>query len=158
MEAFGPPESVPSPEVPATVAAERLGVDAYLALYKEVGEAVRWDQRLQLDPDALAKLLAAPACRIHVLRGADSAAIGMCEFDRSGHPQVELKNFGIVPALYGRGLGGFLLASALQAEWADRPDRIWLHTDDWDHAAAVRTYERAGFRTYDLRQEAAGPL
>ena len=36
--------------------------------------------------------------------------------------------------------------------------RIWLHTDEWDHPAAVRVYERAGFRIYLTRTEDSAPL
>jgi len=38
------------------------------------------------------------------------------------------------------------------------PDRIWLHTDEWDHPAARSVYERAGFRVFDERHEVADPL
>jgi GNAT superfamily N-acetyltransferase len=82
----------------------------------------------------------------------------VCEFDRSVFPQIELKNFGLVPDAQGRGLGPWLLATALQGEWRSNPDRIWLHTDTWDHPAAQRVYERAGFRVFDVRDEPAEPL
>jgi hypothetical protein len=46
------------------------------------------------------------------------------------------------------------LAEALSETWKSNPSRIWLHTDTWDHPAAVKVYERAGFRIYDVRDEA----
>jgi ribosomal protein S18 acetylase RimI-like enzyme len=58
----------------------------------------------------------------------------------------------------GRRLGQWLLATALHQEWQRRPRRIWLHTDSWDHPAAVRVYERAGFEIYLSRDEPSGPL
>jgi GNAT superfamily N-acetyltransferase len=108
--------------------------------------------------DELDALLAGGALRIYVLRDLHGSGLGFCEFDRSLFPQIELKNFGLVPEAQGRGLGPWLLATALQGEWRSNPDRIWLHTDTWDHPAAVRVYERAGFRVFDVRDEPAAPL
>jgi len=140
------------------VTRERLILDTYLALYRRIGAPLGWDQRLLMPAAALTGLLAGESLRLYVLRDAPGEAIGLCEFDRGGFPQIELKNFGLVPEVQGRGLGPWLLAIALQAEWRSNPDRIWLHTDTWDHPAAVGVYERAGFRVFDVRYEPAAPL
>ena len=66
---------------------------------------------------------------------------------------MELKNFGLVQAAQGRGLGPRLLHVALEAEWRRGPSRIWLHTDTWDHPAAIPTYRRAGFVVLEVREE-----
>ncbi len=140
------------------VALERLAREDYLALYRRVGEPLKWDQRLSMPDAELDSLLGGGSLRIYVLRDVRREALGFCEFDRAHFPQIELKNFGLVPEAQGRGLGPWLLASALQGEWRSNPDRIWLHTDTWDHPAALRVYERAGFRVFDVRDEPAGPL
>ncbi len=102
-------------------------------------------------------LLASEQLHIYVLRGIDGHALGFCEFDRSAFPEIELKNFGLVPEAQGRGLGPWLLATALQGEWRSNPQRIWLHTDASDHPAALHVYERAGFRIFEVREEPARP-
>jgi GNAT superfamily N-acetyltransferase len=140
------------------VTVERLSRPDYLALYRRVGEALRWDQRSNMPPAELDALLAGGALHLYLLRDLHGEALGFCEFDRTGFPQIELKNFGLVPEAQGRGLGPWLLATALQGEWRTNPDRIWLHTDTWDHPAAVQIYQRAGFRIFDVRDEPAGPL
>ncbi len=140
------------------MALERLARPGYLALYRRVGEPLKWDQRLAMPEQELDSLLAGGSLRIYVLRDAQGSALGLCEFDRAAFPQIELKNFGLVPQAQGRGLGPWLLATALHGEWRSNPDRIWLHTDTWDHPAAVHVYERAGFRVFDVREEPAGPL
>lgn len=73
-------------------------------------------------------------------------------------PDIELKNFGLVAAAQSRGLGSWLLRTALHAEWKRQPGRIWLHTDDWDHPAAAHLYESAGFRVYRVREESPADL
>jgi GNAT superfamily N-acetyltransferase len=140
------------------VALERMAREPYLALYVLVGESLGWDQRLSMSEAQLEALLGGDSLRIYVLRDISGDALGFCEFDRSGFPQIELKNFGLVPEAQGRGLGQWLLATALQGEWRSNPDRIWLHTDTWDHPAAQRVYERAGFRVFDVRDGPAEPL
>jgi len=140
------------------VTLERMACPDYLELYRRVGGPLRWDQRLSMPADELAALLGGEALHIHVLRDVHGEALGFCEFDRRHFPQIELKNFGLVPEAQGRGLGPWLLATALQREWRSNPDRIWLHTDTWDHPAAIPIYERAGFRVFEIRDEVAGPL
>jgi GNAT superfamily N-acetyltransferase len=139
------------------VATERLSVAEYLNLYTRVGEPVRWDQRLNMPRDELASLLASERSRVYVLRDALTEPIGLCEFERN-LPEIELKNFGLVPSAKGKGLGSFLLRTALHEEWQLHPRRIWLHTDNWDHPAAVRLYESVGFQTYLTRDEPPGDL
>jgi len=144
-------------EATEQVTDEKLSPEDYLALYQRVGAPVRWDQRLQMPAEALTALLQS-SLQVYVLRDAAKQALGFCEFDRSQFPETELKNFGLVPEAQGRGLGTLLLGIALQREWRSDPQRIWLHTDTWDHPAAIHVYERAGFRVYAVREEPAGSL
>jgi ribosomal protein S18 acetylase RimI-like enzyme len=143
---------------PERIARERLNRATYLDIYQRVGEPLRWDQRFQIPDEELVELLADGSLNIYVMRNEENQALGFCEFDRRQFPEVELKNFGLVPESQGRGLGPWLLSAALREEWNLGPTRIWLHTDTWDHPAAIRLYERAGFRVYAIRDEAAGPL
>jgi GNAT superfamily N-acetyltransferase len=143
---------------PERIAREQLNREAYLHLYRRVGAPLRWDQRLLMPEGELSDLLAGRSLDIYVLRDVQGEALGFCEFDRREFPNVELKYFGLVAAAQGRGLGPWLLAEALCETWKSNPSRIWLHTDTWDHPAAVRVYERAGFRIYDVRDEAVGLL
>jgi GNAT superfamily N-acetyltransferase len=140
------------------VTVERMTRDDYLGLYRRVGAALRWDRRIRMPAADLDALLADGSLHIYVLRDLKGEALGFCEFDRAGFPQLELSHFGLVPEAQGRGLGPWLLATALQGEWRTNPDRIWLHTDTWDHPAAVQIYLRAGFRVFDVRDEPADRL
>jgi ribosomal protein S18 acetylase RimI-like enzyme len=150
--------SVPHPHTGAeSISLEQMSLAAYLALYKSVGGPLRWDQRL-LMPEAALELLADNHLRIYVLRNADHAELGFCEFDHGTFPEVELKNFGLVPEAQGRGLGRYLLATSLKEEWKFNPTQIWLHTDTWDHPAAIHVYESLGFRVYSVVDEPAGSL
>jgi GNAT superfamily N-acetyltransferase len=152
------PAPVPTHVGDERIVAETMTLDAYLALYQRVGAPLRWDQRLQMPRAELNALLQSTRLRIYVLRDALHQPLGWCEFDRTALPEIELKNFGLVPEAQGRRLGPWLLATALHHEWQLHPSRIWLHTDSWDHPAAVPVYERAGFRVYLTRDEPSAPL
>lgn len=152
LELMGCPVGAPTYEGKERITLEKLCIDEYLWLYRKVGTPLRWDQRLRMPREALEELLGSERTHIYVLR-AGSDAIGLCEFDRTALPEIELKNFGIVPECQGRGLGSWLLANALNAEWTSKPKRIWLHTDTWDHPAALPLYKRAGFHVTLVRDE-----
>ncbi len=158
LELRGPPRPPPGPPGQERIALEALGLEPYLDLYRRVGGPLGWDQRLRMDRGELANLLAGGRLAIQVARAPDGSPLGFCELDRAGFPEVELKNFGLVPGAQGRGQGPRLLDAALQAEWRRGPTRLWLHTDTWDHPAAVRVYERAGFSVYQVREEPAADL
>lgn len=139
------------------VSLEKLSAGDYLDLYRRVGAPLRWNQRLKMHRAELIDLLASDCSQIYLLRDGDGRALGFCEFERRP-PDIELKNFGVVAAAQGKGLGSWLLRTALHAEWKAQPQRIWLHTDNWDHPAALRVYQDAGFRIYRVRDEPPGDL
>ncbi|MGX5800043.1 GNAT family N-acetyltransferase [Bradyrhizobium sp. Arg314] len=154
MEMPAPPRGAPraSPLPGAMMARERLGPCSYLDLYRAVGGPVQWDQRLRMAEVELETVLAATSTHIHVLR-VDGEAAGFCEFNNVGEAAIELVHFGLVPAFQGKRLGPFLLDRALRAAWSHRPERLWLHTDTYDHPAAQSVYGRAGFGVCAQRTE-----
>ncbi|HLW24933.1 MAG TPA: GNAT family N-acetyltransferase [Steroidobacteraceae bacterium] len=153
LELLEPPRAPGARAGPERIERERLSVEAYLALYVAVGAPLRWDRRLALDRASLAALLEGERLELYVLRAGGGEALGWCELDREADPPIELTHFGLIPSAQGRGLGPWLLAVSLQAVWRSGARRIWLHTDTWDHPAALGCYQRAGFRIYDRRYE-----
>jgi GNAT superfamily N-acetyltransferase len=152
LELREPPATVPGGAEAEGIGLETPTIESYLDLYRRVGAPYRWDSRLKMERAALESLLLGGDLHIYLAR-VRGEAIGFCEFDRAAFPVIELKNFGLVPEAQGRGIGPRLLGTSLQGEWESGAKRIWLHTDTWDHPAAVPVYERAGFRVYDVRFE-----
>lgn len=136
----------------AAFALERLPAEQFLSLYRSVGEPLRWDQRLRMTADDLETFLRSPSTALYILR-VEGRAVGLCEFDRAGTADIELTHFGLIPEVQGKRLGPFLLDGALRAIWDRAPDRVWLRTDNWDHAKAQDTYRRAGFGIFDQKLE-----
>ena len=70
-------------------------------------------------------------------------------------PEVcDLAYLGLVPEAIGRGLGTFLLHTALHMAW-DRPGtaRVSVNTNTLDHPRALPLYQKAGFAP--VRRETA---
>lgn len=154
MEMRHPPLGMPQrhSDSSVTVRPERLEAVAYLALYGDVGAPLHWDTRYRLTEGALSVVLANLDNEIHVLR-LDGAPVGFCEIEHAPDGDAEVKHFGLVAAVQGRGLGPALLDTAVRHAWRRQPRRIWLHTDEWDHPSAVATYRKVGFAITERRRQ-----
>jgi len=157
MQMFAPPVA-PLLRRAEPVQRVQLEIAAYLELYRQIGSPWGWDKRLLQSAAEVNSWLHSGRLRTYVLLDGAAAPMGLCEFDRLNVADVELTNFGLLPAYFGRRLGPWLLAVALQSEWTERPSRIWLHTDTGDHPRAIATYRRAGFAVFDQRWEAVEGL
>lgn len=122
--------------------------DDYRRLYNGVGSDYDWYTRNQLPNSQLEAALAGPDIHLHELRVNDETA-GYCELSARYPPDVELVYFGLYPNFIGKGLGKLFLDWTVQYAWMYlSPKRLWLHTCDRDHPAALPNYERAGFAVY----------
>jgi ribosomal protein S18 acetylase RimI-like enzyme len=157
MECLSPPAK-PQPLAKGfTLARETISPSEYLSLYHLVGEQVKWDTRLNLAPSQLAGLLASTASHVFILRHG-AVPIGLCEFEINATGHAELQHFGLAPSFHGKGLGICLLENAMSTIFTSGTTRIWLHTDEWDSPAALKTYQKAGFTIYDRKFMDPTPL
>lgn len=135
----------------ATVRVERLAsptADEYLALYRGVGEAYHWRDRLAWSAAQLAEYLARPEVGVWVLRVGDATA-GYFELldDSARDGGVEIVYFGLLPRFHGVGLGKFMLTRAAEEAWrVPGARRVWLHTCTLDGPPALPNYLARGFR------------
>lgn len=120
-------------------------------LYTAVGGDWFWVDRLGWDYARWQSYLQRPDVETWVgwVRGTPA---GYGELVRRGDA-VELAYFGLLRDFIGRGLGPRLLHATTARAWALRPAAVRLSTCELDGPGALRTYERAGFRVYDRRQE-----
>ena len=125
-------------------------VSFYRYLYAAVGEPWTWTVRRCLSDAELAAILGDPRVEVNVL-WVGGVPAGYAELDRRAPPDIELAYFGLIPEFIGQGMGGYLLDWAIRHAWRMRPRRLWVHTCDLDHPAALGFYQRFGFRIYDRR-------
>jgi GNAT superfamily N-acetyltransferase len=143
----------PAPGIPAEVTIERLvtpSVSLYRQLYNGVGRDYDWHERNRLSDSELQQLICRPDVIVHLLRVGGELA-GYSELRATLPADVELVYFGLFPQFIGRGLGRFFLDWTIDFAWSLGPERVWLHTCDKDHRAALPNYLRAGFQIYARR-------
>ncbi len=151
LEMFACPEAARAvPSWPAGARVERAlrpGVAFYRFLYDTVGEPWLWADRRRWSDAALAERVQHPQVEVWVLT-ADGQPAGYAELDRRAPGEVELSYFGLLPTFIGCGLGGRLLRFAVDRAWTPGIRRLWVHTCDLDHPAALGLYRRAGFAPF----------
>lgn len=136
--------------VPAGARVERLSpcpVDTYRRLYRDVGARWYWHDRLEWSDDQLAEYLSRDDVAVWQLT-VDGVSAGYFELQLQESDSVEIVYFGLTPDFIGQGLGGWLLARAVEEAWALGGRRVWLHTCTLDSERALPNYKARGFREF----------
>jgi GNAT superfamily N-acetyltransferase len=126
---------------------EDCPISFFRYLYREVGRAFHWTDRLAWSDQAVREYLAAPGVSIWLM-SLEGAPAGYFELKRQDDGSVEIAYFGLLPEAIGRGWGKYLLTRAVQAAWGTGAQRVWLHTCTLDHPAALPNYLKRGFRPF----------
>lgn len=119
--------------------------DFYLA----VGAPWNWNDKRSWSDEQWQAYAQAPQLRTYIAYLADTP-IGYFELHTAGDLEVELAYFGLLPAFLNQQLGGPLLTAALQLAWEQNPSRVWVHTCDLDHPAALQNYQARGMVPYKV--------
>ena len=141
-----PPAAAPPDRITLRVM-ERPDIGWYRALYRAIGEDWLWFSRLEMTEAELAAILHRPGNETYVAM-ADGEEAGIVELDRRDAADVEISFFGLRPDATGKGLGGAMMAAALDLAWRGETRRVWLHTCTLDHPAALTFYRRQGFTPF----------
>ena len=142
-----PPAVLPGGVYAALLRAREPSNRFYRFLYDTVGEPWLWYERRAMDDETLAAVIQDEKVEIYVLY-VEGQPAGYAELDRRAEPDIELAYFGLLPDFIGRGLGAYLLTSALEIAWNTEPARVWVHTNTLDHAGALPLYQKCGFKPY----------
>lgn len=146
----GHPNILPSGRTVALLRAERPTLSFYRYLYNSVGERWLWWERRVMNDKDLAKIVHDDKVEVYTLYVAGVPA-GFAELDLRADDDIELAYFGLIQEFIGQGLGAYLLGWVVDEAWRRVPERLWVHTCNFDHPRAFATYQRAGFTPY--RQE-----
>ncbi len=131
--------------VAALIAAERPPVWYFLDLYRRVGADYDWTDQIDTPADEVAAFLHDPAVALYTFVRAGWPH-GFFLLDARTPEVCNLAYFGLVPEAIGRGLGTYLLHTAVHMAW-DRPgtERVTVDTNSLDHPRALPLYQKAGF-------------
>jgi GNAT superfamily N-acetyltransferase len=152
LEMLDPPQTVIPPPVEGVevIRVDKPRIAFYRELYDSVGRDWHWLERKRLADDELSAIIHDKLVEFHVLYVAGEPA-GFCELDLRTENQVQLMYFGLVPEFIGRGLGKYFLNWIVRKAWFSGPQRVWLHTCELDHQAALPNYRKAGFVVFDQK-------
>ncbi len=123
------------------------GVADYLKLYKSVGSSYNWCDRLLMPKEDLEKILHSGTTEVCLLKYNEESA-GFVEFDKSIPGETEIVYFGLIEKFTGKKAGFPFLKWAINHALEQEIHRVWLHTCDLDHPAALPLYQKAGFVIY----------
>jgi GNAT superfamily N-acetyltransferase len=119
-------------------------------LYSEVGRNYHWVDRLGWTNEQIRAYISQPSVTLWVLYCAGAPG-GYFELRQYEDDSVEIAYFGLLEEFIGRGLGKYLLTTAVKQAWKKTTSRIWVHTCTLDHPAALSNYLNRGFKQF--RQE-----
>lgn len=137
-----------------------MPVAYYRYLFDQVGRPWKWFSRWLLSDDELKAIIHDEAVEIFVLYLNGSPA-GYFEIDFRSAPDVEILFIGLIGDSVGRGLGKFLLASAIQRAWQGQDEkrrpgptttRVHLQTCTLDHPRALNFYQKMGFTPFSQEE------
>jgi len=140
-----PRPHLPAGPVSALVAAEKPPVWYFLSLYDAVGADYEWTDQHERERADLAAFLGNPSVVLYTLMRAGWPH-GFFILDARVAETCDMTYFGLVPEALGRGLGTFLIETAVHTAW-DRPgaSRVTVNTNSLDHPRALPLYQKAGF-------------
>ena len=124
-------------------------------LYSAVGRDYHWTVRAQWTDEQWLELLGLPNVEMWVAYEWETVA-GYFELAMDEERSVEIAYFGLVPQFIGRGVGGYLLTTAVLRAWQMSATRVWLHTSSRDHPHSLANYQARGFRVF--KQEVVNHL
>ena len=140
----------PMPPMPAgprlaLMKAENIPLHYYRYLYRAVGTSWLWFERLLLDDPTLAERVHRPSVEIYIVY-ANGCPAGYYELDFRNLRSTILVYFGLMPEWTGRGIGPWLLGSAILEALSRGAEQVTVNTCTMDHPAALPLYQRLGFR------------
>jgi GNAT superfamily N-acetyltransferase len=152
-----------APLVPklALMRLEKPTVGFYRYLYDTVGRAWHWLDRYRLSDVALGNIICDPLVEIWVPYVGGVPA-GYIELDRRAQHledtrPINIAYFGLMPEFFGRGLGPWLLRTAVRQAFSYGTQRLLVNTCNLDHPAALPLYQKIGFRPYQTRDALFDP-
>jgi ribosomal protein S18 acetylase RimI-like enzyme len=116
-------------------------------LYEWVGKDWNWKDKLSWTDDEWKQYINRAELRTFLAKADDDIA-GYFELEFQPGKVMQISYFGLTPAFIGKGFGSWLLEQAVLISWLRGAGRIWVHTCNEDHPAALPNYKNRGFRLF----------
>ncbi len=141
-----PPRPMPQGQRLALLVAEDPPADWFLHLYRSVGAPWAWTDWLERPEEDVAAFVGHPKVTLHTLF-VEGWPGGFFLLDARAEGATDLAYFGLVERALGRGLGAWLLDTAIRTAWeVPGTERLTVNTCTLDHPRALPLYQKMGFR------------
>lgn len=122
-------------------------------MYREVGGDWDWTDRLVWSEEQWKAFAVQEGLETWLAYWGGEVA-GYFELEVQDGGQVEIALFGLLPQMFGKGLGSAMLSFAVAQAWSrTNTTRVWLHTCTEDHPHALANYLKRGFRLFKTVEE-----
>lgn len=154
LEMLTPPQNqaVVLPEGIDLTPIEPTDLATFRTMFRAIGTDWFWFSRLLMSDAELHAVLTHPDLDTFFIR-LHGEPIGMLELDFREPGVCELSFLGFAPGYTSKGYGRALMDKAIALAWSRDIQRLWLHTCNFDHPAALGFYIRSGYRPYARRIE-----
>jgi GNAT superfamily N-acetyltransferase len=130
------------------LALDEPSVEFYRYLHERAGTPRSRRTIDSMSDEDLFGRLTDPAIEVFVLF-LGGAPAGFFELDRRTESETELVHVGLDDQFRGRGLGKYLVATAVETAWDHDPTRVWASANEDDDPRGLLLYQWAGFDPFE---------
>ena len=116
--------------------------------YKKVGEKHHWIDRLAWTEKQWTQYISDEKVKTYVLKKNSDLAGYFELIIHNDNKEVEIAYLGLLEKYQNRGLGSYLLSTAIKNSFLNNPKRVWVHTCSLDHKNALKNYISRGMKIF----------
>ena len=128
----------------------KISVNLYKKIYKEVGSKYNWISRLKLNEKELKEIVHNKNVEIYLMT-VKGFFIGFLEIDYRSLKEIKIVHLGLKESFIGKGYGKILLNFAINKAKKIGITPLILQTNSLDHPNALMFYQKNGFQVFSRR-------
>ena len=128
----------------------KISVNLYKKIYKEVGSKYNWISRLKLNEKELKEIVHNKNVEIYLMT-AKGLFVGFLELDYRSLKEIKIVHLGLTESFIGKGYGKILLNFAINKAKKIGITPLILQTNSLDHPNALMFYQKNGFQVFSRR-------
>ena len=116
--------------------------------YKNVGNKHHWVDRLVWTEKQWIEYTSNEKVKTYVLKKNQDLAGYFELILHKEENEIEIAYLGLLEEYQNKKLGSYILSSAIQHSFLDKPKRVWVHTCSLDHKNALNNYISRGMKIF----------
>ena len=128
----------------------KISINLYKKIYKEVGSKYNWISRLKLNEKELKEIVHNKNVEIYLMT-VKGLFVGFLELDYRSLKEIKIVHLGLTESFIGKGYGKILLNFAINKAKKIGITPLTLQTNSLDHPNALMFYQKNGFQVFSRR-------